>query len=177
MEDDIGRLVVGAAMVGGVYFAGLCLSRLPRVWRGTTLGNLPLETLRGPRVEHRSYPVFTIWLNTFVAGLVVLLVGTLVRVAAVAAIGVLLVLTAMFVVFPLWLLSTPSTARGSSCRPRGETSRGRSSEGRAVARAAPTAPRPPIGSRSSTYARCPMTRRTTSSPTSLPVAQPNTAAG
>ena len=55
----------GACTVG---YAGLQITRLPRVWRGDSLDTLPWSNNAGPEVNHRSFPAFTLFLVLFTAG-------------------------------------------------------------------------------------------------------------
>ena len=83
-------------VAGGLCFAAVCLLRLPRVWRGERLSWVPMDTIKGPRVEHRSFPVFTVWLTVFVLGWALLAAGT--------TVGAFVMVVATIVLVPLWLL-------------------------------------------------------------------------
>ena len=104
MKAVLGSVLVGAFLLAGLFFVGLNLSRLPHVWRGEKLPSLPRQTWRGPEVNHRSFPVATFCLTLFVVGLTLLAGGGALRANGAVATGIMLVMAALFVLFPLWVL-------------------------------------------------------------------------
>ena len=110
-------VLVGVMLLAFLSFAGVCLLRLPRVWRGETLPWLPIDHYRGPRVDHRSFPAFTTWLTLSSVGGTLLALGALFSARPVGAFGFLLVGLAILVVLPVWLSVNAFTRPRSAVPP------------------------------------------------------------
>lgn len=98
-------LIFGAALTLGLAgFAGLQVTRLPRVWRGKTVHSLPWPNARGPEVNHRSFPVFVGFVVFVAGGALLLLVSALTGAQAVGVVGVLFGMVSFIILVPLWIL-------------------------------------------------------------------------
>jgi hypothetical protein len=90
--------------LGLASFAAFAVVRLPKVWRGETLASLPWASVRGPEVNHRSFPAFTGFIVGIGAGAVLVWIGMLTDSRGLSTAGGLAIVLGVVVFVPLWIV-------------------------------------------------------------------------
>lgn len=98
--------VVLAGGFGAAWLTARQVSRLPRVWRGETLRELPAPVypVPVPEVHHRSFPVFTGFCVCLGGGALLISLSVVFDLHAPGVIGVSSALIGVVVFLPLWML-------------------------------------------------------------------------
>jgi hypothetical protein len=79
------------------------VSKIRRVWRGESLRMLPMDTFRGPEINHRSYPVAASWMAIGTFGFALAGVGWLTGSDVVIFFAAVIIVLSMAVMWPLWI--------------------------------------------------------------------------